>query len=363
MGDARQGLAEALSRQRRRWADFLKRPDRPGKAAPGRPRLVELTGFGSNPGALRMYAYVPATWAPARSLVVVLHGCLQSAAAYDLGAGWSILAERYGFALLFPEQPQRNNPRRCFNWFLPADASRGGGEALSIAQGVERLVSQQGIARDRVFVTGLSAGGAMTSVMLAAYPELFAAGAIIAGLPYGCAWTVGEALEAMAKGRTRSPREWGDLVRAASPHRGPWPRVSIWHGSADTTVHPVNAEEIAKQWSDVHGVASMPNEADTIDGHPRRLWSDGQGTAVIESYTITGMAHGTPLATQAGEDRHGREGPFLLEAGIASSYRIAQFFGIAGQRLAGATPRAGQPTAPPAGPLARVLGALGIRAR
>ena len=143
-------------------------------------RLTEVHGFGSNPGALRMFKYVPERPEPA--LVVVLHGCTQTAASYDFGAGWSTLADRYGFVLLLPQQQPANNPNKCFNWFLADDIERGKGEALSIRQMVEAMIRDHGIDRRRVFVTGLSAGGAMTSVMLATYPEIFAAGAVIAGL-------------------------------------------------------------------------------------------------------------------------------------------------------------------------------------
>src|SRR5205085_5815523 len=148
-------------------------------------QLTVLTGVGTNPGAVRMFAYVPNNLARAPALVVVLHGCTQSAASYDLGAGWSKLAERCGFVVLLPEQTSANNPKTCFNWFLPGDTVRGRGEALSIRQMIEKTIGAHGIDRTRVFITGLSAGGAMTAAMLATYPEVFAAGAIIAGLPYG----------------------------------------------------------------------------------------------------------------------------------------------------------------------------------
>src|SRR5882757_2300932 len=147
--------------------------------------LRETWNFGSNPGALRMFSYRPSNVSAGSALVVVLHGCTQTAGGYDLGAGWSTLADRFGFTLLLPEQQRSNNPNGCFNWFQPADIKRGHGEALSIRQMVEKMVSDFQIDPTRVFITGLSAGGAMTSVMLATYPDVFAGGAVVAGLPYG----------------------------------------------------------------------------------------------------------------------------------------------------------------------------------
>jgi len=175
--------------------------------------LVETRGFGTNPGDLRMFSYVPDSLQPAPGLVVVLHGCGQTAAGYDLGAGWSTIAKHYGFALLTPEQQPSNNANACFNWFNPEDSARGRGEAQSIRQMIARMVREHKIDPHRIFVTGLSAGGAMTSVMLATYPEVFAAGAVIAGLPYGVATNVREALSGMFQSPARPASALGDLVR------------------------------------------------------------------------------------------------------------------------------------------------------
>jgi poly(hydroxyalkanoate) depolymerase family esterase len=290
--------------------------------------LVETRGFGANPGDLRMFSYVPDNLQPAPGLVVVLHGCGQTAAGYDLGAGWSTLAKHYGFALLMPEQQPANNAQGCFNWFNPEDTARGHGEACSIRQMIARMVGDHQIDPHRIFITGLSAGGAMTSVMLATYPEVFAAGAIIAGLPFGVATNVREALNGMFQSRPHPASELGDLVRSASKHRGPWPKVSVWHGSADRTVNPANADEIVKQWLDVHQLPSAPMSAGTVDGYPRQIWWNADGETTVESYTITDMAHGTPLGTADNDERYGTQGAFLIEAGISSSYHIANFFGL-----------------------------------
>ena len=320
-------LTATMAKYRRQWEEHLPTAAE-GISAQSHARLLEVTGFGSNPGNLRMFAYIPKQLAPSPALVVVLHGCTQSAASYDHGAGWSALADKYGFAVLLPEQQPANNAKKCFSWFMPGDTARGSGEALSIRQMVDRTIQDYGIDRGRVFVTGLSAGGAMTSVMLATYPEVFAGGAIIAGLPYGCAGNVQEAFESMFNGRTRPAQEWGDLVRAASTHTGPWPRVSVWHGTADSTVTPINGKEIVKQWADVHGVNQAASTEDRVDGYPRRVWHGPGGEPVIEEYTITGMAHGTPLEPGNLEVPHGAAGPFLLDVGIASSFHIAKFWGL-----------------------------------
>ena len=291
--------------------------------------LDETLSFGSNPGQLRMFSYMPLPAAELSALVVVLHGCGQTAAGYDHGAGWSTLADRYGFALLMPEQQRSNNPNRCFNWFQPEDTQRGRGEAASIRQMVETMVRENGIDPRRVFVTGLSAGGAMTSVMLACYPETFAAGAIIAGSPYGAASNVQQAFKSMFRCPSRPARDWGDLVREAAPgYEGAWPRVSVWHGNADKTVIPTNARETIKQWTDVHGLSSAPSQEGSVEDYPRHVWLNDAGDELVESYTITHMAHGTPLATGEADFECGAVGPFLLEVGISSSFHIAKFFGL-----------------------------------
>jgi poly(hydroxyalkanoate) depolymerase family esterase len=328
MINLRQALS--LAGGRGGWQKFLRALERGRVRSAGHcsTRLREILDFGSNPGNLRMFGYRPPTLADNPALVVVLHGCTQTAAGYDLGAGWSTLADRYGFALLLPEQQRSNNPNGCFNWFQPAHSRRNQGEPLSIRQMIEKSVVDHGIDRRRVFITGLSAGGAMTSNMLACYPEVFAGGAIVAGLPYGAATTVQQAFKSMYQSPSRSAREWADLVRKASSHRGPWPRVSVWHGNDDKTVIPSNALEILKQWTEIHGLPLSPSVKTRVDGFPREVWINGAGDELIEAYTITDMAHGTPLAIGEAEGACGAPGPFLLPVGISSSYHIAKFFGI-----------------------------------
>jgi poly(hydroxyalkanoate) depolymerase family esterase len=294
--------------------------------------LRELTGFGANPGNLRMFVHAPQRLPPRAPLVVALHGCSQSAEEYDVGTGWSSLADRFGFAVVYPQQQPANNPKNCFSWFLPGDTARDHGEARSIREMVAHAGAAFGADPHRVFVTGLSAGGAMASAMLASYPEVFAGGAIIAGLPYGCARSVQQAFEAMFTEQARDGSTLGDYVRAASKHRGPWPRISIWHGTADPIVKASNADDIVRQWIDVHALSAIPPFEETIGRHTRRVWIDTDGEPLIEAFSISGMAHGVPLAPTS-QDNCGAAGAFFLDAGISSTQHIAGFWRL-GERSA-----------------------------
>jgi poly(3-hydroxybutyrate) depolymerase len=211
---------------------------------------------------------------------------------------------------------------------MSEDTRREGGEAQSISQMIEAMILAHDLDPARIYITGLSAGGAMTSVMLATYPELFAGGAIIAGLPFGSAGSVPEAFDRMRGHGGPGQAALAAAVRSASPHRGPWPILSIWHGSADHTVVPANADAILAQWQAIHGVSDDAVETGMADGHPHRVWRDARGRPVLEEYRIAGMGHGTPLSTR-GAESCGASAPHMLEAGISSTRRIARFWGLA----------------------------------
>jgi len=289
--------------------------------------LTQVSSFGSNPGNLAMYSYRPDGLASGAPLVVAMHGCTQNANDYSTNAGWRKYADLWRFALVFPEQRSANNANACFNWFEPGDTARGQGEALSVKQMVDYALSNHGIDRSRVFVTGLSAGGAMTAVMLATYPDVFAGGAVIAGLPYRCATTLAAAFACMNPGIDKTPAQWGGLVRAANAgYGGPWPRVTIWHGTGDTTVVPMNATELRDQWTDVLGLSQTPSSTSSLPGGTS-LEVYGSSTTTVSVYRVSGMPHATPVHPGTAVDQCGTAGTYYKDT-ICSSYYTAREWGL-----------------------------------
>ncbi|GAA0675157.1 hypothetical protein GCM10010193_30170 [Kitasatospora atroaurantiaca] len=302
--------------------------------------LTQVTGFGTNPGNLQMYRYVPDGLPSGRPLVVALHGCTQSASAYDDETGWTKWADQWGFALVLPQQQSANNSSSCFNWFQAGDFSRDQGEALSVRQMVDRMKADYGSDATRVYVTGLSAGGAMTAALLADYPDVFAGGGVVAGLPYHCATTQVEAsVDCMTNGKNLTPQQWGDLVRGAYPSwTGGHPKVSIWHGSSDSLVKPSNLTELMEQWTNANGIGQTPTTSDTVGGYPHQVYTDAGGQARVETYSITGMGHGQPVDPGTGSTQCGTAGAYVLDVNICASYWIGRFWGLDGSSTPSPSP-------------------------
>ena len=294
---------------------------------------LEPLEFAGNPGLLGAYVYIPRRLAEHPALVVAIHGCAQQAADFDDETGWAALAEEAGFMLLLPEQSPYNNPARCFNWFLPIDSRRNHGEAESIRHMVETLLARYPIDRNRLFVTGLSAGGGLTSIMLATHPDLFAGGAVLGGVPYGCAANAFQAMSCMQWGNrlVRGPQAWADKVRrAAPPGTNRWPRVMVWHDAGDRVVNPYNALSSMQQWTAVQGIDQIPEVDERIGPHHRRVYEDAEGRYLVELWITERVGHATPIdeETGCGHDDPARQTDFVSNAEICATRQIARFWGL-----------------------------------
>ena len=267
----------------------------------------------------RALVHTPADGDPAlaRPLVCMLHGCTQDAATFAAATRMNDAADRHGFIVVYPQQERGENAQRCWNWFDARHQARGAGEPASIAAVVRDLVGTTTpwtIDSGRVFVAGLSAGGAMAAVLAATYPDLFAAVAVHSGLAYRAAGGVPAAFAAMARG-ARPARKGGRPRRDGRPPGGP---ELVIHGSADRTVAPVNGDQVmAQSMAAQRRRTTSRAPTSTTDGrdegghrYRRSRWLDAGGSGV-RALKVEGMGHawsggrpGAPTRTPgAGRDR------------------------------------------------------------
>jgi poly(hydroxyalkanoate) depolymerase family esterase len=293
--------------------------------------LTQVTSFGSNPGALAMYEYVPANLPANQPLVVVLHGCTQSATSM-INAGWNALADQYQFAVLYPQQQSANNPVECFNWAGEygdtANLVRGQGENQSIISMIDTEIATHHVDASRVYVVGFSAGAAFTAVLAATWPDRFAGAAIMSGVSYRCATSVSEAYSCQSPGVSKTAPQWGDLVRAASTV-GHFPRIQLWQGTSDTTVAPMNQGELVKQWTNAWGTDQTAAETETLanSAGTRTAYKAGS-QIVVEAYSISGMSHAVVVGTDGGVTCPGTAGSYFEDHKVCSTLRAAKFFGV-----------------------------------
>jgi poly(hydroxyalkanoate) depolymerase family esterase len=198
----------------------------------------------SNAAGRRQYRlYVPAGAAgEPLPLIVMLHGCTQDADDFAKGTRMNALAERHRCFVAYPVQPQQANPSKCWNWFKPNDQHRERGEPSLIAGITRDIIAAHNVDPSRVYIAGMSAGGAMAAIMATEYPEIYAAAGVHSGLPPACAHDLPSALAAMkgGKGAKTSTRERRETLLA------PRPPMIVFHGDADTTVHVANARRLVE---------------------------------------------------------------------------------------------------------------------
>ncbi|WP_229402303.1 extracellular catalytic domain type 1 short-chain-length polyhydroxyalkanoate depolymerase [Micromonospora okii] len=265
--------------------------------------LTEVTSFGANPSNLRMYLYVPDSVAPRPGLLVAVHYCTGSGPAMYSGTQFAALADRYGYIVIYPSVTRSS---KCFDVSSPQALRRdGGSDPVGIKSMIDHVRARYPVDADRIFATGISSGAMMTNVLLGLYPDVFAAGAAFAGVPFACFATTNgsEWNSECANGQlVRTPQQWGDLVRNAHPgYAGKRPRMQTWHGTNDETLRYPNFGEQIKQWTNVHGLSQTPTYTDTPQaGYTRTRYGGSGPTAPVEAISMSGVSHSLPVdAAQA----------------------------------------------------------------
>jgi poly(hydroxyalkanoate) depolymerase family esterase len=272
-------------------------------------------------GTRRYKLYVPAGYhGQALPLVIMLHGCTQSPDDFAAGTRMNELAAEQLFFVAYPEQPQSANAQKCWNWFNASDQGRDSGEPLLIAEVTREIMRDHSVDEDRVYIAGMSAGGAAAAIMGAVYPDLYAAVGIHSGLACGAARDVPGAFAAMRNG--------AQIARGASRNARPVPTI-VFHGDQDSTVSPINGEQVIAQATDGLDFPTTASHAVSADGTPftRIAREEDTGRSVSEYWLIHGLGH----AWSGGS----RKGTFTDARGPDASREFVRFFlqnrrGIAG---------------------------------
>jgi poly(hydroxyalkanoate) depolymerase family esterase len=296
-------------------------PDRPGDVPGGRaPSWESVHGFKCDAGAMQYKLFIPEALGDAPPpLIVMLHGCTQSPDDFARGTRMNALAQERGYVVAYPAQSKSRNPRNCWSWFLSENQRRGCGEAAIIAELTRQLVKAHGLDERRVYIAGLSAGGAMAAVLGSTYPELYAAIGVHSGLPVGAAHDIPSAFAAMKDG----PR--GSFT-AGTASQVP---AIVFHGDGDTTVDPGNGAAVIAQSI---GAANAVGEAGAAAGrqtvergsvsggreYTRTLFTHPDGSVAAEQWVV----HGAPHAWSGGDPA----GSYTDPLGPDASGHMLRFF-------------------------------------
>jgi poly(hydroxyalkanoate) depolymerase family esterase len=266
--------------------------------------------YNSQAGTRSYKLYIPSSYkGQALPLVIMLHGCSQTPDDFAAGSRMNLIAENKQFFVAYPAQSNAANSSKCWNWFNLSDQQRGRGEPSIIAGITKQIASNYRIQSGRVYVAGLSAGGAMAATMGALYPDLYAAIGVHSGLAYGAARDLPSAFAAMQKGKQKNDNR---IQIQFVP-------TIVFHGDRDTTVNRCNAEQVLAQWGEKNLRASK-NEQKSPNGrsYTRTIYRDDGDRVVMEQWIVRGAGH-----AWSGGSSHGS---FTDPAGPDASQEMIRFF-------------------------------------
>lgn len=286
--------------------------------------------FGKNPGNLA--CYVQPSTGKSRPLIIVLHGCTQSAEEVISVSGWDKLAKENDFFLLAPQQRMSNNPNRCFNWFRAEDIDSLNGEAASILNMLNYCLSHYSIDTSQIFITGFSAGGQMSVSLLALTPTRFNAGAVFACGPYGLAQKPSQALKAMHGKPELTEKQLKQRVMDLHPGETiSYPSLYIYHGSDDGIVYPKCAVMLYDQWKGIKQLNASPEKEVLLKDHPfirRTSVGSMDNSNRVVLYQISGLGHQISVDPGTKPGQGGQYNVFSKDQNFWAAMQVAIDFGL-----------------------------------
>jgi len=295
----------------------------------GQNHWVEITNFGSNKGNLKMLTYRPKNIKSQLPLIVALHGCGQTAKEFAIQSGWNTLANSKEFIVIYPEQKVENNINSCFNWFSQADFSKNDGESHSIKEMIQYSVNNFNVDTTKIFVVGLSAGGAMANIIMANYPNLINSGAILSGIPFKAANNLQSGFAAMQGKIEKNPEAWVSIIKENNPkYNGTYPKIVIFQGKDDPFVHSKNADIIELQWKGIHKLNNESKVIRRFNGNNdiTKIIYNQKNNPIIVKYEINNLGHAMSIDPGLEEHQGGIIGKFAIDKDFHSTYWIANFF-------------------------------------
>lgn len=286
----------------------------PRRASAGpRPASFDRRTLRNPAGSLDYLLYRPSELRGPVPLVIMLHGCTQSAEDFARGTQMNALADKLGFIVAYPEQTRSANAQKCWNWFRPGDQGKASGEPAVIAAITREIIAAEGVDPQRVYVAGLSAGGAAAAIMASAFPDLYAAAGIHSGLACGSAKDLPSALAAMrGSGAVRPP-----------PSSQKYVPIITFHGDRDTTVHPVNSDRIHAAWDAAPAISCLERRitrgsAPSGGTYRKSAMLDAEGRSMSESWLLEGAGHAWSGGSPAGS--------YTAQSGPDASREMLRFF-------------------------------------
>jgi len=292
--------------------------------------LKFISNFGTNPGNLEMYTFSDSLNSKVKApLIIVLHGCSQTAEEIEQIAGWGTLAKQHHFNLIFPQQKVSNNASRCFNWFKEDDISPKNGEAESILQMIDFAKTIMNIDTSKIFIVGYSAGAAMSVSLLAISPSTFHTGVSYAGTAYGLAKSPGDALKVMNGKINLSQNE---LLSLVDRENKTFPSLIVYQGLDDHVVDPINADLLAKQWTGLLTLQSneciKTNAYNSNELIEQVVYSNQNSNKKVIVYKIASLKHQIAIDPGTAENQGGAQSVFSKDVDFYSTYQIIRDFGL-----------------------------------